>query len=86
MTVGTEFGKAIKKAAVVMLINRGDEKINGEKLAAAMRNQVVANYDQIKAEWQDAGETRSDDLARNLLNVQANWIAVMAIQEYDKAA
>lgn len=83
---GTEFGRAIKRAAVAMLITRGDNKINPDRLSEAMKKQIIANYDQIKAEWQDAGEIGSDDLARNLLNIQANWIAAKAIQEYDAVA
>ncbi len=79
---GTQFGEAVKRATVAMLIRRGDN-IDPDRLATALKAAVVANYDQLRQEWRDAGEVGSDCLAQNLLNIQANWIAAKAIQEYD---
>ena len=51
------------------------------KLSAAMRETVNLHLDGILVEWKAAAESLlPESMIRHMLNVQANWLAVKALQ------
>ena len=74
---------ATLKAAILTLRHRGIEgqAVDADALAAALKSTLKANLEQTMAEWEDAtGANMSEGWLRELMNAQANDLAVKALK------